>query len=79
MNEQKEAPKLLSYGAIAKRLGKSRDTIKKWSEENFRGFPTAKYLCASPVIKEDELIAWLDEQLTATPRSVRSKKAAEAA
>jgi predicted DNA-binding transcriptional regulator AlpA len=66
-------PKLMSYGAIAKKLGKSVDTIKRWSRDNYNGFPSPHYLCTSAVFYEAEVHSWLDSVITLSPEAAKSQ------
>jgi predicted DNA-binding transcriptional regulator AlpA len=54
----------LTYKDIAKRLSRSTNTIKRWSSENYLGFPPPSYLGRNAVFREVDIVAWVKNQLS---------------
>ena len=70
---RKPFPQLMSYRAVAKKLAKSPDTIKRWSRESKMGFPAPRYLNGCAVFYEKEIREWLDSTLTHDPETAKQR------
>jgi predicted DNA-binding transcriptional regulator AlpA len=72
MSEHHEnVPQLMSYAAIASKLGKSPTTIKRWARESKNDFPAPHYIDTSAVFYEHEVNDWLNSVITLSPKTAK--------